>query len=610
MPPPDPPEEEAQNTPPKLAETSSAKHVEPQSPSFMTRLKAVAAALWSEMRRVAKLTALKMRLTRLKGVDLKAAHYAFGKECYELGLQKEKFATEFTSIGELQKQIAEKKAGKASEAQETNTQKAKRVFGNLSGKAEAFFLARRLKKQLIAFGQVVVSEESSDVAQAELERVKMVQRQIAKSEDEHAALCKDNRGAPIHPARYWGVVLGAVLLVIVGASFTFHSGEGRHSSSGLSIAGQADIQQIENSVDQEDGKAAYMLARKYRYGHDVAIDDGKALQYMQEAASQGYAKAQYQLGSMYYDGVYGVKKDLTLAAQWFEKSAVQGFAHAQLAIGLMYYTGYGVQENEGKGIEWLQKAAAQGNEAAQGYLSARNIANGPTIESRPPTVDSPNSDAQQKHALIEYAEGAPEPTDLAKGISWFENAAAQGNAKAQLNLGYLYMGGRGVPEDEAKAIKWYQASAKQGNDIAQYKLGYYYLNGIGVPKDHAKAFEWFKKAADQENLNALNFLGLMYCEGHFVTQDKYKAIVLWQRAAMQGHSIAQSSLAFAYQVGDGIPKDYISAFAWYTVKTKNVPAHCLEEQRRLASLKKIMTEAEIAKAVELSEDLLKKMRKR
>ena len=221
VPPPDSPkQEEAKNEPPKLAETSRARNVEPKLQSVVTRLKAVAAALWSEARRIAKLTTLKMRLARLKGVDLKAAHYVFGKKCYELSLLKEKFATEFTAIGELQKQIAERKAGKASEAQETKMQKAKRVFGNLAGKAEAFFFARRLRKKLIAFGRVAAADGSTDGAQAELERVKLVQRQISKSEEEHAALSKNSTGAQIHPARYWAAIASIALLTCVLLHFT------------------------------------------------------------------------------------------------------------------------------------------------------------------------------------------------------------------------------------------------------------------------------------------------------------------------------------------------------------------------------------------------------
>ena len=45
-------------------------------------------------------------------------------------------------------------------------------------------------------------------------------------------------------------------------------------------------------------------------------------------AVQGYARAQYELGRMYYLGE-GVVRDLPLAKEWLEKAAVQGFAPAQ-----------------------------------------------------------------------------------------------------------------------------------------------------------------------------------------------------------------------------------------------------------------------------------------
>ena len=179
---------------------------------FASKLKSFESALWSEARRVCKLTALKTKLKKLKSVDLKAAHHVFGRKSYELGLHKEKFVTEFVAIAGLESQLAQKKAGKPAQAQETKAQKAKRLFGNIWAKAEALLLSRRLKKKFIALGGAAAAGESSDVALAELERVKLVRKQIEKSEDEHGALCKDNAGAGINPARYWAIIGGIILL--------------------------------------------------------------------------------------------------------------------------------------------------------------------------------------------------------------------------------------------------------------------------------------------------------------------------------------------------------------------------------------------------------------
>lgn len=87
-------------------------------------------------------------------------------------------------------------------------------------------------------------------------------------------------------------------------------------------------------------------------------------------------------------------------------------------------------------------------------------------------------------------------------LKQLELAASQGNADAQLSLGFAYAEGTGVPKDTAraiewyqKAIKWYQKNAVQGNTKAQYNLGFMYAGGMGVSQDVVQAYAWFKIAA-------------------------------------------------------------------------------------------------------------------
>ena len=59
-------------------------------------------------------------------------------------------------------------------------------------------------------------------------------------------------------------------------------------------------------------------------------------------------------------------------------------------------------------------------------------------------------------------------------------AAAQGNAAAQHNLGVMYENGEGVRQDDAEAVRWYRQAAEQGVAQAQFNLGVMYENGQGV----------------------------------------------------------------------------------------------------------------------------------
>ena len=60
----------------------------------------------------------------------------------------------------------------------------------------------------------------------------------------------------------------------------------------------------------------------YASGQAVEQDE-QAIWRFRQAADQGYVKAQFRLGMMYYRG-RGVKKNYPMAMQWFQKAADQG----------------------------------------------------------------------------------------------------------------------------------------------------------------------------------------------------------------------------------------------------------------------------------------------
>ena len=88
------------------------------------------------------------------------------------------------------------------------------------------------------------------------------------------------------------------------------------------------------------------------------------MKWYRKAAEQGNAKAQYNLGMMYYAG-QGVPQDHAEAAKWFLKAAEQGIAFAQFNLGLMYDKRHGVPQNFAEAVKWYRKAAEQGNAEAQ-----------------------------------------------------------------------------------------------------------------------------------------------------------------------------------------------------------------------------------------------------
>ena len=73
-----------------------------------------------------------------------------------------------------------------------------------------------------------------------------------------------------------------------------------------------------------------------------------------------------------------------------------------------------------------------------------------------------------RHAMFDNGHGVAQ--DYAEAVRLFRLAAAQGDADAQYNLGYMFEYGHGVAQDTAEAIRWYRLAAAQGHANATAKL--------------------------------------------------------------------------------------------------------------------------------------------
>jgi hypothetical protein len=106
----------------------------------------------------------------------------------------------------------------------------------------------------------------------------------------------------------------------------------------------------------------------YAEGLGVEEDDREAVNWFQEAADQGYIRAQYRLGRHYQKG-RGVPRDSGMACKWFQKAAEQGYRGAQYRLGSAYAAGDGVKRDDVRAYAWLYAAALGGGVRE---LKARN----------------------------------------------------------------------------------------------------------------------------------------------------------------------------------------------------------------------------------------------
>ncbi len=106
--------------------------------------------------------------------------------------------------------------------------------------------------------------------------------------------------------------------------------------------------------DFQKGVAAYT-----RGDYATAIREWRPL------VTKGNAKAQHNLGFMYFYGE-GVSQSYSVAMRWWHKAAEQGYAKAQFSIGATHALGYGVHRDYVLAHKWLSLSAAQDDRNAIG----------------------------------------------------------------------------------------------------------------------------------------------------------------------------------------------------------------------------------------------------
>ena len=184
---------------------------------------------------------------------------------------------------------------------------------------------------------------------------------------------------------------------------------------------------------------------------------------------------------------------------------------------------------------------------------------------QPPTFAQESDIIRGRFAI---ANKAYKLQDFSRAYYWWNILAQAGHAKAQTNLGLLFLQGKGVEKNVDVALRWIERAAQQGVATAQYNLGHLYSTLKGDRRDQQKASFWYLKAAEQAHPNA-----------------RYR-------------------LAQRYERGIGIKRDYVQALRWtmlaaLVVKSKKLKARIANFRNEL--LEK-MPKSQIAKATKLSEE--------
>ena len=277
------------------------------------------------------------------------------------------------------------------------------------------------------------------------------------------------------------------------------------------------------------------------------IEDEHMAQY-REAAEQGDAEAQYQLGLGYVTSL-DFEPNPAEALNWWRKAAVQQHPESLFTLGMWYLWRHLTGGDEA--LSFYKYALEHWSKNARSYFGVTSLFE----------LDIPQEDKDADTWLYRAAElgqvgaqfllgwmhmtGRRALQNHSEAVTWFHNAAEQGDAEVQFKLGQAHSRMVASPREErfknkAEAAKWYRKAAEQGHIEAQHQLGAAYRYGLGVHKDPAEANAWFLKAAEKGHTGAMMRLGR------------------YHEAAELGDTYAQ------YQLGDqSKDEDPAEAMSWY-----------------------------------------------
>ena len=318
--------------------------------------------------------------------------------------------------------------------------------------------------------------------------------------------------------------------------------------------------EIVGVIEQElakDNPIAYYLKSLNR--QLIGISEEESFLLMDQAAKLDYPPAQCSLAKMYEEG-RGTEKDTTMYRQWLEKAADNGYNEAEGEYGVLLFEAWD-RSIRNKAFLFLKNAIDKGTD---------------------------NDKAVWCLGLC-YMNGFGTAIDKRKAYPLYIRAAEKGNADAQEILcGDYFKGNESLEQSYKECARWGEEAIKQGKKSIRFETAYsldktgkrerayeLYLelanqgniaamNNLGcLERDDHRAFEWFLRAAEKGSMVAQKNVARYYRFGIAVDKNEQKALDYYLKSAHQGYIESIKELANMYRYGNCVEKNLQKAIVWY-----------------------------------------------
>jgi TPR repeat protein len=339
---------------------------------------------------------------------------------------------------------------------------------------------------------------------------------------------------------------------------------------------------LEREALAGDSGAAYTLGVVFETGSVAAKNEGRARDWYERAAKQGYTPGQIGLGLLLQRGIEGLAPDPAQGTSWFRRAAEAGDAVGQYQLADAYARGSGVEKDDTQALRWFLESASWGFPPAE-REAARLLDERGTPEDSARARDwlrraSDHGDSRAQIGMAKaYLGGTGVERDPAQALRLLELAAAQNEAEAEFGLGLFY-DEMGPKEDPVQARRWYERAIAHGHLRAAASLG---LLAERREHDYVEALSLYRKSADGGNDYGMYHLGRLYEDGHGAVKDAHAAFELYRKSAELGLNLAQNALGAMYEAGSGTERNLALARTWYERAAKSGLASA---QRNLGDL--------------------------
>lgn len=270
---------------------------------------------------------------------------------------------------------------------------------------------------------------------------------------------------------------------------------------------------VRAAADSGAAAAQMELGWWYQSGRLGSVDLALAEQWYRRAAETGDSAAQVRLAGFYLQVAQPARPDE--ARDWLRQAAQAGSAEAQTWLAWMYDTGAGTARDDEEALYWITQAAASGKPEFQARLGYR-LLRADNDADRARGIEWLERAAAQDHALARlflgrtYAQGIGVPRDEARAVTLYRAALGQTDGRAEFELAAMVEEGRGGPADPAAAAPLYRQAMEASHPAAFARYARLLETGTGVTRDESKAIDLYLQAADMGDCGAMRALGRLY----------------------------------------------------------------------------------------------------